>query len=115
MKSWSIASLALLLLLSLVAVAQDVSPSTPQTTTQTHKPISFTAKMSADGQLLLRAADNQAWTVSNPEALQGFAGREVVIRGQIMSESNQLRVVSVKPAKSERQYLTKWDDSAFRR
>ena len=71
--------------------------------------------MSEDGRVLLRDADNQVWTVSNPEALQDYAGQEVVIRCQLVPDKKELRVVSVKQVKGETPYATKWGDSAFRR
>ncbi|MGO9123583.1 MAG: hypothetical protein ACLP6G_01710 [Terriglobales bacterium] len=111
MKSWGVSSIALVLLLSAVAVAQEAA----QPRTASPKTISVAGKMSEDGRWLLRDADSQVWTVSNPEVLQGYAGREVVIRCQIVPERNELRVVSVKPVKGEVAYVTKWGDSAFRR
>jgi hypothetical protein len=111
MKKWGVTSIAVVLLLSAAAVAQEAS----KTPTTARKTISITGKMSDDGRVLLRDADSQVWTVSNPEALQGYAGREVVIRCQLVPEKNELRVVSVKPVKGEAAFATKWGDSAFRR
>lgn len=111
MKKWGVASIALLLLLSAVAVAQEAS----KTQTASRKTINITGKMSDDGRVLLRDADSEVWTVSNPEALQGYAGREVVIRCQLVPDKYELRVVSVKPVKGEKEYVAKWGDSAFRR
>ena len=79
MKKWGVTSIAVVLLFSAVAVAQDAS----KTQTTARKTISITGKMSDDGRVLLRDAASQIWTVSNPEALQGYAGREVVIRCQL--------------------------------
>ncbi|MGO9650686.1 MAG: hypothetical protein ACLPOO_21835, partial [Terriglobales bacterium] len=111
MKMWGVVSIALVLLLSGVAVAQEAS----KTPTASRKTISMTGTMSEDGRVLLHDADSQIWTVSNPEALQGYAGREVVIRCQLVPDRNELRVVSVKPVKGEAAYAAKWGDSAFRR
>ncbi|MFZ0802789.1 MAG: hypothetical protein WBQ09_09100 [Terriglobales bacterium] len=111
MKKWGVTSIAVVLLLSAAAVAQQ--PSKTQTTAR--KTISITGKMSDDGRVLLHDAASQIWTVSNPEALQGYAGREVVIRCQLVPDRNELRVVSVKPVKGEAAYAAKWGDSAFRR
>jgi hypothetical protein len=111
MKKWSVTSIALLLLLSATAIGQEAS----QKQTASRKTISVTGKMSEDGRVLLRDADNQVWTVSNPEALQDYAGQEVVIRCQLVPDKKELRVVSVKQVKGETPYATKWGDSAFRR
>jgi hypothetical protein len=115
MKKWGVSSIALVLLLSAAAVAQEAAKTEsakPQGASR--KTISITGKMSKDGRVLLRDADSEVWTVSNPEALQGYAGREVVIRCQVVPDKNELRVVSVKPVKGETAYA-KWGDSAFRR
>ena len=114
MKTWGVSSIALGLLLSVVCVAQEGSQAA-KTQAASRKTISVTGKMSDDGRVLVRDADSKIWTVSNPELLQDYAGREVVIRCQIMPESNEIHVVSVKPVKGETAYATKWGDSAFRR
>ncbi len=111
MKKWSVTSIALVLLLSAGAVSQEAS----KTQSASRKTISVTGKMSDDGRWLLRDVDSEVWTVSNPEALQGYAGQEIVIRCQVVPDRKELRVVSVKPAKREAAYATKWGDSAFRR
>jgi len=111
MKKLGVTSIAVVLLFSAVAVAQEGS----KTQTTARKTVSVSGKMSDDGRVLLRDAGSQIWTVSNPEALEGYAGREVVIRCQLVPERNELRVVSVKPIKGEAAYATKWGDSAFRR
>ncbi|MGA7382724.1 MAG: hypothetical protein WBX03_17880 [Terriglobales bacterium] len=111
MKKWGVTSIAVVLLFSAIAVAQEGS----KTQTTGRKTVSVTGKMSDDGRVLLRDADSQVWTVSNPEALEGYAGREVVIRCQIVPERSELRVVSVKAVKGEAAFATKGGDSAFRR
>jgi hypothetical protein len=116
MKKWGVSSIALMLVLSAVVVAQEASKTVstkPQAASR--RTISITGRMSDDGQVLLRDADSQVWTVSNPETLQGYAGREVVIRCQVGPDKKELRVVSVKPVKGETEYVTNWGDSAFRR
>jgi len=116
MKKWGVSSIALVLLLSAVTVAQEAAKTvSAKTPAASRKTISISGKMSADGQVLLRDADDEVWTVSNPEALQGYAGREVVIRCQVVPGKNELRVVSVKPVRSGTEYVTNWGDSAFRR
>ena len=113
MKKWGVSSIALVLLLSAVAVAQETSSAKTQAASR--KAISISGKMSKAGRVLLRDADSEVWTVSNPEALQGYGGREIVIRCQVVPDKNELRVVSVKPVKSGTEYVTNWGDSAFRR
>ena len=114
MKNWGVTSVALLLLLSAAAVGQETS-GTAKTPAPSRKTISVSGKMSDDGRWLLRDSDDQVWTVSNPDALKGFAGREVVIRCQIVPDKSELRVVSVKTARDDAASVTKWGDSAFRR
>ena len=111
MKKWGVTSVVLVLLLSASVIAQESST----TLSASRKTISVVGRMSDDGQMLLRDADSQVWTVSNPEALQGFAGQEIVIRCRLVPDRNELRVVSIKPVKGETAYATRWGDSAFRR
>ncbi len=110
MKRWTVTSIALVLLLSAGAVGQEAKAQAAS-----RKTISVSGRMSDDGRVLLRDADSDVWTVSNPEALQGYAGREIVIRCQLVPDKKELRVVSVKPVKGETAYVAKWGDSAFRR
>ena len=112
MKNWG---MVLVLALAVAAVAQDGTQSAQSTPQTAGKTISVTGKMSDDGRVLLRDADDRVWTVSNPEALQGFAGQEIVIRCQLAAESNEIHVVSVKAVKSRKEYAARWGDSAFRR
>ncbi|HLW89335.1 MAG TPA: hypothetical protein VKR57_12650 [Terriglobales bacterium] len=111
MKIRGISSIVLVLVFSAMSVAQEAS----KTQTSSRKTVSVAGKMSDDGRILLRDGDSQVWTVSNPEALQGYAGLEVVIRCLLVPDRNEVRVVSVKPVKGEAAYATKWGDSAFRR
>jgi hypothetical protein len=110
MKKWGVITVAMLLLLSALVVAQENT----QKQTASRKTISITGRMSEDGRVLLRDATDQVWTVSNPEALEDYTGQEVVIRCQLMPDKKELRVVSVKLVKGETAYA-KWGDSAFRR
>ena len=107
MKNWGV---VLVLMTSFLAAAQET---TQPAKTQSRKTISLSGTMSENGSVLLRDSEGKTWTVTNPELLQGYAGQEVTIHGQLLPENHELRVVSVKRVK--REYLANWSDSAFRR
>jgi len=107
MKNWGI---VLVLMISFAAVAQDAAQPAKS---QSRRTISLSGTMSENGSVLLRDSEGKTWTVTNPELLQGYAGQEVTIHGQLLPENHELRVVSVKRVK--REYVANWSDSAFRR
>lgn len=113
MKKSRAAAIAFVLLLSAGAVAQETSSA--KTQVASHKSISIRGTMSEDGRVFLPDADGEVWTVDNPQTLQAYAGREVVIHCRVVPDKKELRVVSVKPVKGEPAYATNWGDSAFRR
>lgn len=108
MKTWGAA--LMMLLVAIAAVGQDAAQTIKKSSIKT---IHLSGTMSDEGRVLLHDSEGKVWTVINPEMLHGVQGEEVVIRGQLVPESQELRVVSVKPAKKE--YVANWGDSAFRR
>lgn len=107
--------LALLLLATAMASAQQ-APKPKAKTSMSRKVLSVVGRASDDGTIVLRNSDGKVWQISNPEALKGHEGLPVVVQGQVVADkSNELHVLSVQAGKSEVEYMTKWDDSAFRR
>jgi len=78
--------------------------------------ITIAGRASDDGGIVLRNSDGKVWSIDNPEILKGHEGLPVVITAQAApGKRNEVHVLSVEAGKSEVQYVTKWDDSAFRR
>ena len=75
MKNWGV---VVVLLLSVVAFAQDASQAVRGTKTRagSRKVISLSGTMSQDGGMLLRDSNGKVWTLSNPEMLESYAGRK---------------------------------------
>jgi uncharacterized low-complexity protein len=93
---------AFVLVLSMVAVAQDASSSSATSAKQDSsqsaaKADSISGKVSDDGKSIVDK-DGKSWTVSNPDALKGHEGHQVILKGEVDSSKNEVRVDSVKMA-----------------
>lgn len=93
---------AFVLVLSMVAVAQDASSSASTSAKQDSsqsaaKADSISGKVSDDGKTVTDK-DGKSWTVSNPEALKGHEGHQVTLKGDVDSSKNEVKVDSVKMA-----------------
>lgn len=76
------------------------------------KGVNLAGKVSQDGKTLLTEDDN-VWSVSNADALKGFAGRDVTVKCRMDPGKRSIRVLYVfEPSKSHSANLS---DSAFRR
>jgi hypothetical protein len=103
-------------LLVLAAAMTSAQQAPKAQTSISSRVLSVAGRASDDGTIVLRNSDGKVWKVSNPEALKGHEGLPVVVQGQVAADkSNELHVLSVRAGKSEVEYMTKWDDSAFRR
>lgn len=88
------------LVVSMVAVAQDASSSSAakQDSAQSAtKANTISGKVSDDGKTVVDK-DGKSWTVSNPDALKGHEGHQVTLKGDVDSSKNEVRVDSVKMA-----------------
>ena len=106
MKKLILISVALALVTSLLALAQEAA--TPgemkQGPTQAEKAsakaVSLSGKISADGKTFVDK-NNKSWTVSNPETLKGHEGHEVTLKAHVDAATNAIQVVSVTMGKTE--------------
>jgi hypothetical protein len=114
-------SVALVLLASSFAVAQDSSPQgattkiSVETARFSKRAIRLTGKLSDDGQFLIADPDQEVWTIINPQTTSRFAGQGIAITAQTSAEGNELRVLIVKPERTQLSTMARWSDSAFRR
>ena len=103
MRKVMVLCFAFVLVLSMVAVAQDAAQPTSakQDSAQSAaKADTVSGKVSDDGKTL---TDNKgkSWTVSNPEALKGHEGHEVTVKGHTDPAENEINVTSVKMKKEK--------------
>jgi len=116
MKKLCFAVLTVGLFASLTAFGQQAGHQKVAPAASSRRVISIVGRASDDGSIVLRNSDGKVWVISNPDTLKGHKGLPVVIQGQsVPGKKNEIQVLSVSAGKSEVEYLTKWDDSAFRR
>jgi hypothetical protein len=116
MKRFGVPLLAVLLWLSLSALAQygnqqsstndqqastsTTTQSASQTSTTTDKSAGklhkLNGKISDDGKTFTSAKDNKTWTISNPDAVKGHEGHDVRLSAHVYPEKNEIHVMSVK-------------------
>ncbi len=124
MKTSIVVALALLLITA-TAGGQDARRSTSNGgisntgtssngTSAVQKALTVSGRVSDDGKVLLTDIDTE-WAVSNVAALRGHEGRMVVVRCYVDSETNRIRVLSVKRGESGAPHAARYADSAFRR
>ena len=106
MKKFGVALFALVLWLSLCAVAQDTGAQQPSdqqgsmsqgqmSGKKTHAKSHLMGKISDDGKTLTDK-DGKSWTIENPDAVKGHEGHEVSLRGHVDTANNSINVTSVK-------------------
>ena len=121
MKKRMFSILALGVLLSLCALAQDAAKPAnlrPEAARPQHfskKAISFSGVVSDDGKFFVADQDSVVWSVTNPETLQLHHGHRVALKAQTTAETNEIRVLCVKPGEAELRSIARAGDSAFRR
>lgn len=122
MKTFLVLSLAFVLALPLVALAQDPAapPSGSQSTAQPGasqtgasqgndtmgKSGNVKGTISQDGKTLV-ADDGKSWTIANPDAVKGHEGHHVELKGSADSATNQIQVSSVKMLKGDKGSMKK--------
>ena len=106
MKKFGVALFALVLWLSLSAVAQDTGAQQPSDQQgsmsqgqmggkKAHAKSHLMGKISDDGKTLTDKK-GQSWTIDNPDAVKGHEGHEVSLRGHVDTASNSIHVTSLK-------------------
>jgi len=123
MKTFLVLSLAFVLALPLVALAQDpAAPSGSQSTAQpgasqtgasqgsdmgqSAKSGNVKGTVSQDGKTLV-GDDGKSWTIANPDAVKGHEGHHVELKGSADSATNQIQVSSVKMLKGDKGSMKK--------
>jgi hypothetical protein len=94
MKRASTVFFALVLLVSLTALAQD----SMQQGGSSPKPMSITGKISDDGKTFTNDKDGKSWTIVNPDAVKGHEGHHVVLKAHVYPDKNEVHVISLKMA-----------------
>jgi hypothetical protein len=94
MKKASMVVLALVLLASLSALAQDSMQQGGSST----KAVSITGKISDDGKTFTSDKDGKSWTISNPDAVKGHEGHHVVLKAHVYPDKGEVHVMSLKMA-----------------
>lgn len=105
MKRLVVLSLALTLVFSIVAFAQNAA----DTTKASDKAVNVSGKISDDGKSFV-SDDGKTWTVSNPEALKGHEGHQVTLTAHVYPDKNEVHVTSVSMGKADKTEMKK-DDS----
>jgi hypothetical protein len=108
MKKLMLVVFVLVLLTSLCSIAQDTTtrPDMQQpssTTDNTSTAVSLSGTVGDDGKTFVSDTDNKSWTVSNPKALKGHEGKEVIVKARVDKVKNEIHVTSVKKAKGKKQ------------
>jgi hypothetical protein len=114
MKKLGVATVGLVVLVSLSMAAQDMAKPDVQKTSQARhvKTIRISGKVSQDGTRLVEETSQKSWLVSNLETLKGYEGQQVALRGRIGPETNTIQVLSIRGLGT---YTANSSDSAFRR
>ena len=60
------------------------------------KTVSLAGTVSTDGKTLVNDKDEKAWAVSNPDALKGYEGRKVKVKGHADAAKTEIQILSVK-------------------
>ncbi len=109
MKRLGISLFAILLWMSLAAIAQETGAQQPAGTTGQSTTSSATktkgaklqhlkGKISDDGKNFTTDKDNKTYTIDNPDAVKGHEGHDVRLSGHVDASNNSIHVSSVKMA-----------------
>lgn len=116
MRKLIFASLALALVTSLLALAQETAK--PSDMKQDNmkadkmgKAVSVSGKIGGDGKTFVDK-DGKSWTVVNPDAVKGHEGHEVTLKAHLDAAKNEVHVVSLKMGKGEMKD-TKKDETKY--
>ena len=118
MKRLILISFALVLVTSLLALAQETAKpgemkqETGKAEKASAKAVSLSGKISADGKTFVDK-DSKSWTVVNPETLKGHEGHEVTLKAHVDTAKNEIHVVSVKMGKEGMKETKAKDESKY--
>ena len=122
MKMLLVLSLAFILALPVIALAQDPASQNPSGAAAGQSPSSPSSQqpgsdsmgksgnvkgtVSQDGKTLV-GDDGKSWTIANPDAVKGHEGHHVELKGSADASSNQIQVSSVKMLKGDKDKMKK--------
>jgi hypothetical protein len=122
MKKLVFVLLAVALFVPVSALGQDTAkPSAPDRDSSHNQPaLSKPANISGkvgEGGKTFTSSKNYLLLVTNPEILKDFVGQLVKVKCRFsrVSDSNEIRIISVKMIQIETKYVANKGDSAFRR
>ena len=103
MKKLFIPILAVCLMCSLTAFAQDAPKSCDMGKATSAAPLMTlkgTVKAEGDKLTFVSDADQKSWEVMNPEALKGHEGHHVQVSAHVYNDKNSIHMMSVKMLKA---------------
>jgi hypothetical protein len=121
MKTLLVVSLAFILALPVIALAQDpAAPAGSQASQQPGasqtgasqgndtmgKSGNVKGTVSQDGKTIV-GDDGKSWTIANPDAVKGHEGHHVELKGSADASTNQIQVSSVKMLKGDKDKMKK--------
>ena len=65
----------------------------------TSKTVDVKGKISDDGKTFVSDKDSKNWNISNPDAVKGHEGHQVVLTAMVDADKNEVQVMSLKMAK----------------
>jgi hypothetical protein len=104
MKKLLILTMALCMVCSVVAVAQDMGKSDDMGKPAAAAPLKTlkgTVKADGDKITFVNDADQKSWDVMNPETLKDHAGHHVQLSAHVYEDKNSIHVMSVKMLKAK--------------
>ena len=104
MKKLLILTMALCMVCSVVAVAQDMGKSDDMGKPAAAAPLKTlkgTVKADGDKITFVSDADQKSWDVMNPETLKDHAGHHVQLSAHVYADKNSIHVMSVKMLKAK--------------
>lgn len=122
MKKLTLVSLGIALLIPAGALGQEaVKPDAVTQASLSSKPAStkpktISGKVSEDGRTIT-TANNNLWTIANPDVLKEHSGQLVKVKCRISSDADatSIQILSVKIIPSAVKYNANTGDAAFRR
>ena len=106
MKKLLSLTLALCVIFSLAAVAQEMGKSDDMSKPGAAAPLKTlkgTVKAEGDKITFVNDADQKSWDVMNPEALKGHEGHHVQLSAHVYADKNTIHVMSVKMLKAAKE------------
>lgn len=109
MKKMFVCMLAFSLMLTTVALAQDMSKDmgSDKSASAPLKALKGTVKMDGDKYTFVNDKDQKSWDVMNPETLKGHEGHHVQLSAHVYADKNSIHVMSVKMLSEKKDSMMK--------